>query len=234
MNQMADGLSNTASRLFSREKLRSVSALLGSGEERAFGCETAPSELKSRLQFNLGYFYLNYVYLVGMLFAINVFFSPSAWVGLAVLAVAWFAMINTITDERMLKIASTFLFCVMYYTVWFCILYLNLYLYIVLVIYIGRTSIIMYFTPTNEGIILIIHFLCSLIFSSLSLWGCWTNRAITTCISQQNKTGTLSTNLGYHLPTSNHDNSFRFATIHPYNPSIANNPRQPTNQRHCV
>ena len=103
---MAAGMSNTAGRLFSADNLRSISAMLGSGEEKPFGLLLSPSGLLDRLRHNFGFFYLNYMVLTAVLFVLNVFFSPSAWIGMIILGVMWVGMINSIPDERQLKMAS--------------------------------------------------------------------------------------------------------------------------------
>lgn len=102
----ADGLSNSASQMFSRDNLRSFSALLGTGEDNAFGCLLSPPLLVERLRHNFTYFYLNYMVLTAAFFCVCVFLKPTAWIGIGILAVAWVGMANSIQDERMLKGAS--------------------------------------------------------------------------------------------------------------------------------
>jgi len=102
---MSDGLSSSATRLFGREHLRGMSEVVGTGEDNAFGCVLSPPTLLERLRYNFTYFYLNYMVLTAVLFALNIVFRPSAWIGIGFLAVAWIGMTNSIQDERMLKAA---------------------------------------------------------------------------------------------------------------------------------
>jgi hypothetical protein len=108
---MSAGLQDSAQRLFSRENLRSPGVMIGSGEERAFSCTLNPATLAERIRYNCGFFYLNYMFLTALIFVINVFFSPSSWMGVLFLAILWAGMINTVTDERLLKIGSTYRSC---------------------------------------------------------------------------------------------------------------------------
>jgi PRA1 family protein len=103
---MSAGLSDSAQRLFSRENLRSPASMLGSGEGRAFSCTVSPTALVERIRYNCGFFYLNYMLLTALIFVVNVFFSPSSWMGVLFLTLLWAGMINTVTDERILKVGS--------------------------------------------------------------------------------------------------------------------------------
>ena len=115
-NVVSDGLSQSASQLFSRDNLRSFSAVLGTGEDHAFGCLVLPpSALVARLRHNATFFYLNYMVLTAALFCVNVLLKPSAWIGIGVLAVAWMGLANSIHDERMLKAACKLISIYIYF-----------------------------------------------------------------------------------------------------------------------
>ena len=108
---MPDGMNQTigsGSSLFSRDNLRSMSELLGTGEDHAFGCLLSPPALLERMRHNIPYFYLNYIFLTVTFFCVNVLLKPTAWIGIGLLAVAWIGMANSIHDERQLKAACTF------------------------------------------------------------------------------------------------------------------------------
>lgn len=98
--------SDYAARIFSRENLRSVGEFLGTGEEKAFSLLLNPTGLLDRLRYNCTYFYLNYFAMTALLFVLNVFFSPSAWIGILLLAVLWVAMVNNVKEENALKMAT--------------------------------------------------------------------------------------------------------------------------------
>lgn len=89
-----DYLSQTTGQLFSREKLRSVSVCFGIGEERAFYVEKNPSLLVARIKHNAQFFYLNYLLMLAVLFGLTLFVSPSAIIGIALLAGAWVYVIR--------------------------------------------------------------------------------------------------------------------------------------------
>eukprot|EP00536_Pseudo-nitzschia_multiseries_P008724 jgi/Psemu1/319461/estExt_fgenesh1_pm.C_2270002 len=82
-------LSQTTGQLFTREKLRSVTVCFGIGEERAFYVEKTPSLLVARVKHNVQFFYLNYLFLMAVLFGLTLFVTPSAIIGIALLAMGW-------------------------------------------------------------------------------------------------------------------------------------------------
>lgn len=91
--------------LFKREHLRSVSLFFGIGEERPFYVEKVPSLVMERVRHNISFFYLNYILLTAVLFCLTLFISPSAIIGLALLAMAWMWVIRSSQDGS-LKIGS--------------------------------------------------------------------------------------------------------------------------------
>ncbi|CAB9523377.1 expressed unknown protein [Seminavis robusta] len=105
-DMMSSGLSNSVAGIFSRENLRSPAVVLGSGEDQAFSLVLSPPSLLERIRHNIGFYYLNYLFLTAAIFLLNVFFSPGSWMAMLFLAVLWVGMVNTITDERLLKIGS--------------------------------------------------------------------------------------------------------------------------------
>lgn len=117
---MPDGMNQNfesgSSSLFSRDNLRSMSALLGTGEDHAFGCLLSPPALAERLRHNIPFFYLNYMVLTAAFFCVCVLLKPSAWIGIGLLAVAWVGMANSIHDERQLKAACTFVLVVVQFS----------------------------------------------------------------------------------------------------------------------
>lgn len=98
--------SGYAARIFSRENLRGVGEFLGTGEQQAFSLLLNPTALLDRIRCNCTYFYLNYVGMTALLFVLNVFFSPSAWIGMLLLGVMWVAVVNNVKDENQLKMAT--------------------------------------------------------------------------------------------------------------------------------
>ena len=91
--------------MFKREHLRSVSLFFGIGEERPFYVEKVPSLVMERVRHNISFFYLNYILLTAVLFCLTLFISPSAIIGLALLAMAWMWVIRSSQDGS-LKIGS--------------------------------------------------------------------------------------------------------------------------------
>jgi hypothetical protein len=104
-NSTKDYLSQTTGQLFSREKLRSVSVCFGIGEERAFYVEKTPSLLIARIKHNAQFFYLNYLLMLAVLFGLTLFVSPSAIIGLVLLAGAWVYVIRA-SQSGSLKIGA--------------------------------------------------------------------------------------------------------------------------------
>mmetsp|Transcript_480 Transcript_480/g.1126 ORF Transcript_480/g.1126 Transcript_480/m.1126 type:complete len:229 (+) Transcript_480:174-860(+) len=90
-----DYISQTTGQLFSRGKLRPVSVCFGVGEERAFYLEKTPSLLIARLKHNFLFFYLNYLVMLAVLFGLTLFVTPSAIIGIALLAMAWYYVIKS-------------------------------------------------------------------------------------------------------------------------------------------
>jgi len=82
------------SSLFKREHLRGITVYFGIGEERPFYLEKNPALLLERLRHNVSFFYLNYMLLTGVLFCLTLLISPSAIIGIAILALAWMWVIR--------------------------------------------------------------------------------------------------------------------------------------------
>jgi hypothetical protein len=82
-------ISLTSSQLFNREHLRSMTVYFGIGEEKPFYLEKSPALLLARLKHNISFFYLNYFMVTALLFCLTLLISPSAIIGIGVLALAW-------------------------------------------------------------------------------------------------------------------------------------------------
>eukprot|EP00522_Entomoneis_paludosa_P005855 CAMPEP_0172458106 /NCGR_PEP_ID=MMETSP1065-20121228/25788_1 /TAXON_ID=265537 /ORGANISM="Amphiprora paludosa, Strain CCMP125" /LENGTH=224 /DNA_ID=CAMNT_0013212189 /DNA_START=60 /DNA_END=734 /DNA_ORIENTATION=+ len=80
--------------IFKREHLRTLTVFFGIGEERPFYIEKTPSLLVERLRHNAAFFYLNYFLLTAILFCLTLVISPSAIIGMALLAAAWMWVIR--------------------------------------------------------------------------------------------------------------------------------------------
>jgi len=65
------------------------------GEEKPFYLESSPSLIVARLQHNMGFFYLNYFVITATLFVLTLLISPSAIIGIGLLAAAWFVLIRS-------------------------------------------------------------------------------------------------------------------------------------------
>eukprot|EP00561_Arcocellulus_cornucervis_P004375 CAMPEP_0185825448 /NCGR_PEP_ID=MMETSP1322-20130828/31052_1 /TAXON_ID=265543 /ORGANISM="Minutocellus polymorphus, Strain RCC2270" /LENGTH=231 /DNA_ID=CAMNT_0028523171 /DNA_START=48 /DNA_END=743 /DNA_ORIENTATION=+ len=99
-----DMLSSASSKIqFRREHLRSPTIFFGLGEEKPFYLEKNPALLMPRLKHNVKFFYLNYAVLTGILFMLTVLVSPSALIGMALLAFAWMSVIKS-TDSGEMRI----------------------------------------------------------------------------------------------------------------------------------
>ena len=91
--------------MFKKEHFRGPSVFFGIGEERPFYVEKTPSLLAERLRHNVTFFYLNYMVATGILFCLTLLVSPSAIIGIALLAGAWMWLIRA-SQEGTLRIAS--------------------------------------------------------------------------------------------------------------------------------
>lgn len=98
-------ISQTTGQLFSRDRLRTVSVCFGIGEERPFYVERTPSLLIARIKHNLQFFYLNYLLMAALLFCLTLFVSPSAIIGIALLAGTWAYVIRA-TQSGSLKVGA--------------------------------------------------------------------------------------------------------------------------------
>ena len=90
-----------------RENLRGVTVCFGIGEERPFYIEKVPSLLMERIRLNLSLFYLNYMLLTAVLFVLTLLISPSAIIGIGLLALAWMYVIKS-TQSGAMQIYGTF------------------------------------------------------------------------------------------------------------------------------
>jgi hypothetical protein len=102
-----DYISQAQKELFNREHLRSISVFFGIGEERPFYVEKVPSLLMERLRHNVAFFYLNYMLLTAVLFVLTLLISPSAIIGIGLLALAWMYVIKT-SNAGAMQIYGTF------------------------------------------------------------------------------------------------------------------------------
>lgn len=100
-----DYFSQTTGQLFSRDRLRSVSVCFGIGEERPFYVEKTPSLLIARVKHNVQFFYLNYVFMLAVLFCLTLFVTPSAIIGSVLLGMSWAYVIRT-SQSGSLKIGA--------------------------------------------------------------------------------------------------------------------------------
>ncbi|KAG7354728.1 PRA1 family protein [Nitzschia inconspicua] len=89
-----DYISSTTGQLFSRERLRSISVCFGIGEERPFYVEKNPALLVARVKHNLQFFYLNYFLLTAVFFCLTLLISPTAIIGIGLLAASWVYVIK--------------------------------------------------------------------------------------------------------------------------------------------
>jgi len=93
-----DYFNETTEKIFNRDQFRSPTIFFGIGEETAFYFERTPSLIVERLQHNISFFYMNYLLLTAILFALTLLISPSALIGIAFLAVAWVSVIRATKD----------------------------------------------------------------------------------------------------------------------------------------
>mmetsp|Transcript_1462 Transcript_1462/g.3113 ORF Transcript_1462/g.3113 Transcript_1462/m.3113 type:complete len:242 (+) Transcript_1462:99-824(+) len=96
-----DLFSSAKSKFFKREHLRSPTIFFGLGEDKPFYLEKNPSLLMPRLKHNVSFFYLNYSILTAILFVLTVLVSPSALIGMFLLAFAWMSVIKSTQDGEM-------------------------------------------------------------------------------------------------------------------------------------
>lgn len=91
----------TSQQLFNRQRLRSVTVYFGIGEERPFYVEKSPALLLARVKHNSSFFYLNYMMLTAILFCLTLLISPSAIIGIGILAALWMYIIRQTSDGPM-------------------------------------------------------------------------------------------------------------------------------------
>jgi hypothetical protein len=93
--------------LFNREHIRSIAVVFGIGEDRPFYIEKNVSLLVARIRHNLEFFYLNYMLLTAVLFLLTLVISPSAIIGIGLLAFAWVWIIRA-TQSGSVTFGGTF------------------------------------------------------------------------------------------------------------------------------
>jgi PRA1 family protein len=96
-----DYFAAASEQLFSRQRLRPISVVFGMGEERPFYLERAPSLVVERVRHNVSFFYLNYMLLTAILFGLTVLITPTAILGLGLLAVAWMYTIRSAINGQL-------------------------------------------------------------------------------------------------------------------------------------
>ena len=93
-----DYIADAKNKIFNRQHLRSPTVFFGMGEEKPFYLERVPSLVTERLRHNLSFFYLNYILITGVLFCLTMITSPSAIIGIGLLAFAWMAVIRATSE----------------------------------------------------------------------------------------------------------------------------------------
>jgi hypothetical protein len=96
-----DYLTATSSQLFNRQKLRGVTVCFGIGEERPYYIEKSPALLIARVKHNCQFFFLNYMMLTSIIFCLTLLISPSAIIGIVILAALWMYVIRQTQDGSM-------------------------------------------------------------------------------------------------------------------------------------
>jgi hypothetical protein len=88
-------------KVLDNDKLRSFSAFFGIGDESSFSIQLSPTKLCPKLKDNLVFFYLNYILLTAVVFAISLLaflMSPQTLTILAILAVVWYVVLKATED----------------------------------------------------------------------------------------------------------------------------------------
>jgi len=96
-------------KILDSDKLRSFSVFFGIGEDRAYSIALNPAVLCPRLKHNLLFFYLNYILLAAVVFAITLLatmLNPKTLVILAILAAAWFVVIRSTSENSSTKVVG--------------------------------------------------------------------------------------------------------------------------------
>ena len=93
-----DYIADAKNKIFNRQHLRSPTVFFGMGEEKPFYLERVPSLVTERLRHNLSFFYLNYILITAVLFCLTMITSPSAIIGIGLLAFAWMAVIRATSE----------------------------------------------------------------------------------------------------------------------------------------
>lgn len=87
--QTKDYINEAQKKLFNPAHIRSPRVYFGYGEEKPYYVESNITLLMSRLQHNLKFFYLNYGIQTAVLFVLTLLISPSAIIGMGLLAALW-------------------------------------------------------------------------------------------------------------------------------------------------
>ncbi|GMH65597.1 hypothetical protein TrVE_jg9485 [Triparma verrucosa] len=102
-SSLPDSVKSRASTLtstyFNMRYFRSPKVYLGMGEDKPFYVETNVGLNVDRVKHNLTYFYLNYIFLTFLLFALTLMISPSSLISIAILAFAWFYVLKVTADD---------------------------------------------------------------------------------------------------------------------------------------
>ena len=99
-------LQSAKTNVLDNDKLRSLSVFFGIGEASAYSLILMPTKLCQRLWQNVTFFYLNYILLTAIVFAVSLLaflMSPKTLIILVCLALAWFAMLR-VTKEDGVKV----------------------------------------------------------------------------------------------------------------------------------
>ena len=102
-----DYIADAKNKIFNRQHLRSPTVFFGMGEEKPFYLERVPSLVTERLRHNLSFFYLNYILITAVLFCLTMITSPSAIIGIGLLAFAWMAVIRA-TSEGSVQVKGVY------------------------------------------------------------------------------------------------------------------------------
>ena len=105
-----ESLSLAKTRIFNRQNLRPPTIFFGIGEEQPFYVERVPSLITARVTHNISFFYLNYMAVTVVLFALTLLISPSAIIGIGLLGFAWLGLIRATAEGSIVVKGTSYIF----------------------------------------------------------------------------------------------------------------------------
>jgi len=98
LKDVASSIPESTRKIFSSDKIRTISVYFGIGDTRPYFAEKNSSLIVARLKHNVSFFYLNYLVQSAIFYGLTILFSPGSLLEIGILAIAWLLVMRATND----------------------------------------------------------------------------------------------------------------------------------------